>query len=59
VAWSVPSSASARFNQDEFVGVYAISALLAAAHCATRLFFLVVRWGEKLSQMIAIRTSGG
>jgi hypothetical protein len=45
LAWSVPSSvkersavnwASMRFNQDEFVGVQAISTLLAAAHCPTR-----------------------
>ena len=68
LAWSVPSSAkyrravncaSMRFNQDEFVGVQAISTLLAAAHCPTRLSFLVVRCGLKLSQTIAIGTSGG
>ena len=68
VVWPVPSSAkyrsavncaSMRFNQDEFVGVQAISALLAAAHCPTRLSFLVDRCGLKLSQTIAIRTRGG
>jgi hypothetical protein len=66
--WSVPSSAkyriavnwaSTRFNQDELVGVRAISTLLAAAHCPTRLSFLVVRWGLKLSQTIAILIVGG
>jgi hypothetical protein len=51
--------ASIRFHQDAFVGVQAISALFAAAHRPTHLSFLVVRWGEKLSQMIPIRVAGG
>ena len=68
VAWSVPSSGEVpqrgelRLNpvpQDAFVGVSASSTLLAAAHCPTRLSFLVVRCGLKLSQTIAIRTLGG
>jgi hypothetical protein len=65
--WSAPSSAkyrsavnwaSTRFNQDEFVGVQVISALFAAAYAATRPSLTVVRCGLKLSQMIAMRTSG-
>jgi hypothetical protein len=49
VAWSAPLRAnsrnavnwhSKRFIHEEFVGVQAISALLAAAHCPTRLSFL-------------------
>jgi len=68
VAWSVPlrvNSRSAvnwhsmRFIHEEFVGVQAISALPAAAHCPTRLSFLVVRCGLKLPQTIAIRASSG
>jgi hypothetical protein len=51
--------ASMRFNQDEFVGVQAISALFAFAHAPTRPSVGVVRWGEKLSQTIAMRISGG
>lgn len=51
--------ASIRFNHELFVGVYAISTLFASAHSATRRHFLVVRWGEKLSHTIAIRTSAG
>lgn len=67
-AWSVPLSvnsrsavnwASVRFSQDELVGVQAISTLFACAHGPTRLSFLVVRCGLKLSQMIAMRISGG
>src|SRR5215469_9037446 len=50
---------SLRFHQEAFVGVYAISTLFAAAHSPTRLSLRVVRWGEKLSQMIAIGTCGG
>jgi hypothetical protein len=68
LGWSVPSSAkyrsavnwaSTRFNQDEFTGVQAISALLALAQSATRRSLAVVRWGEKLSQTIAILVWGG
>jgi hypothetical protein len=44
---------------EEFVGVQAISALLAAARCPTRLSFLAERCGLKLSQTIAIRICGG
>jgi hypothetical protein len=44
---------------EEFVGVQAISPLLAAAHCPTRLSFLAERCGLKLSQTIAIRICGG
>jgi hypothetical protein len=48
-----------RFNQEELVGVSAISVLFAAAHGPTRLSVQVVRCGLKLSQMIAIRACGG
>jgi hypothetical protein len=48
-----------RFNQDEFVGVQAISTLFALAHVPTRASLAVVRCGLKLSQMIAIRVDGG
>ena len=56
LAWSVPSSvkyrnavncASMRFNQDELVGVQAISTLFAAAQVPTRASHLVVRCGLK------------
>ena len=47
-----------RFNQDEFVGVQAISTLLAAAQVPTRLSLGVVRCGLKLSQTIAIPDLG-
>jgi hypothetical protein len=68
LAWSVPSGAnsrravncaSMRFDQEEFVGVQAISTLLTAAQAPTRPSRLVVRCGLKLSQMIAIRTDPG
>jgi hypothetical protein len=68
VGWPVPSSAkyrravncaSTRFNQDESVGVQAVSTLPAVAHSPALRSLAVVRWGEKLPQMIAIRTSGG
>ena len=67
LAWSVPSSAkyrravnwaSTRFNQEEFVGVQAISTLLAMAWAPALRSLAVVRWGLKLSQTIAMRTSG-
>jgi len=54
LAWSVPSSvkyrravnwASMRFNQEELVGVQAISTLLAAAQSPTRASLAVVRCG--------------
>jgi hypothetical protein len=48
-----------RFSQEAFAGVQAISVLLAAAQAPTRLSLAVLRWGLKLSQMIAMRTSGG
>jgi hypothetical protein len=48
-----------RFDQEEFVGVQAISTLLTAAQAPTRPSRLVVRCGLKLSQMIAIRTDPG
>jgi hypothetical protein len=51
--------ASMRFDQEEFVGVQAISTLLTAAQAPTRPSRLVVRCGLKLSQMIAIRTDAG
>ena len=59
LVWSVPSSAkyhkavnwaSIRFSQEAFVGVQAISMLLAAAQSPTRLSLAVLRRGEKLSQ---------
>jgi hypothetical protein len=48
-----------RFNQDAFVGVYAISTLLALAQAPTRPSLAVLRCGLKLSQMIAILVAGG
>jgi len=48
-----------RLSQEEFVGVQAISVLLAAARAPTRESLAVVRCGLKLSQMIAIRVAGG
>jgi hypothetical protein len=48
-----------RLSQDEFVGVQAISTLFAAAQVPTRRSLRVLRWGLKLSQMIAIRTYAG
>jgi len=51
--------ASIRFNQDEFVGVQAISTLLALAHAPTLASLAVLRCGLKLSRMIAMRTAGG
>ena len=48
-----------RFNQDEFVGVQAISTLFAFAQAPTRASRLVVRCGLKLSQMIAILVVSG
>jgi hypothetical protein len=48
-----------RFIHELFVGREAISVLFAAAQVSTRLSRLVVRCGEWLSQMIAIRTCGG
>jgi hypothetical protein len=51
--------ASMRLSQELFVGVQAISTLLASAQSPTRLSFFVLRCGEKLSQMIAIRTCRG
>jgi hypothetical protein len=68
VAWSVPLRANSRnagelafeaVIHEEFVGVQAISALLAAARCLTRLSFLAERCVLKLSQTIAIRICGG
>ena len=68
LAWPVPSSvkyrnavncASTRFNQDEFVGVQAISTLAVFARTPTRGSLSVVRCGLKLSQMIAILVAGG
>ncbi len=46
-------------NHDEFEGVSAISALFAAAQAPARPSLAVVRYGLKLSQMIAIRLPGG
>jgi hypothetical protein len=63
-AWPVPSSAkyrravncaSMRFIRNEFDGVQAISALLAAAQAPARRSRAVDRRGLKLSQTIAIR----
>jgi hypothetical protein len=48
-----------RFNQDEFVGVYAISTLFALAQAPTRWSLRVLRCGQNLSQMIAILVVGG
>jgi hypothetical protein len=45
--------ASTRFNQEEFVGVWAISTLFAVAQTPTWPSRLVVRCGLKLSQTIA------
>jgi len=44
-----------RFIHEEFAGVQAISALLAAARGPARLSFLVVRCGLKLSHYADIR----
>ncbi len=41
------------------MGVQAIPTSFAVARVPTRRHFLVVRCGEKLSQAIAMRTSGG
>jgi hypothetical protein len=48
-----------RFNQEEFVGVQAISTLFAVAQVPTLRSLRVLRWGLKLSQTIAMRTDGG
>jgi hypothetical protein len=48
-----------RFNQDEFVGVQAISTLFAAAQVPTQRSLRVLRCGLKLSQMIAILVVSG
>jgi hypothetical protein len=50
---------SMRFNQDEFVGVYAISTLFALVQAPTRPSRLVVQCALKLSQTIAIRLAAG
>ena len=64
----VPSSAkyrsavnwgSMRFNQDELVCVQAISTLFAVSQVPARRSLGVLRYGLKLSQMIAIRTDDG
>ena len=51
--------ASIRFNQDEFVGVYAISTLFAFAQVPTRRSLRVLKCGLKLSQTIAMRVDSG
>ena len=48
-----------RLNQDEFVGVQAISRLFATAQVPSRRSLRVLRCGLKFSQMIATRIWGG